>query len=112
MDYVALHGFPRHLSQTASLSMLRKSDAQNYCTPIFLEKESEKKYLDGSLWQPALHISFTYSSHVSSFYFSLTVSFIPAGMDQNISVEYAQKNHHCERKRHAEIKTHLWAVPS
>lgn len=69
MDYVDLHGIPRHILQTGILSMPGESDAQHYFTLIFLEKESEKKYLDGSLWHPALHISLTYSSHLSSFYF-------------------------------------------
>lgn len=100
MEDVDVHSIPRHLSETAIPSIPGESDAQHYITLIFLEKESKKKKnLDGSLWHPTLHISLTYSSHLSSFYFFWTVSFIPAGNRQNISVGYAQQKPPLRKKK-------------
>lgn len=114
MEDVDVHSIPRHLSETAIPSIPGESDAQHYITLIFLEKESKKKNLDGSLWHPTLHISLTYSSHLSLFFLFL--------LDCKFHSSWKPPKYICwictakatiaEEKYMKKKKTHLWALPS
>lgn len=102
MGYVDAHGIPKHLKQPAF-------PCQGNLTPstgtllhsVFLGKEKPKEI---SGWQP-LALSSSHFPHLlfpslfSPFYLFWTVSFIPAGKNQNITVGYAQKSRHCGGKK-------------
>lgn len=97
MSCIDAHGIPRHLSQAASPSVPGESDAHSG-----FPGKGEPKEISGL--QP-LALSSSYFPHLlfpslfSLFYFFSTVSFIPAGKDQNITVRYAQKKPPLWRKK-------------
>lgn len=105
MDCVDVHGIPRHLSQAASPPAPEEYEAQHWhaASLLFSWKERAKR----NLWMAAsgtqlfIFPSVTLSISLFFFFFNFfwTVSFIPAGKDQNITVGYARKKAPLWRKK-------------